>query len=109
MVGATMANQSFGDVILFFLFGVLGYVFKHADWPRVPLIMGLIMGKLAEQYLFLSTNLHGIKWLTDRPIVWVIGVAIVAVVVVPAVKRAIIAKKNKETQPAQSSISGGDD
>ena len=109
MVGATMANQSFGDVILFFIFGVLGYVFKHADWPRVPLIMGLIMGKLAEQYLFLSTNLHGFKWLTDRPIVWVIAVVIVAVVVVPAIKRAWYSNKRQQGVSTRQSTLAEDD
>ena len=109
LVGATMANQSFGDVVLFFLFGVFGYVFKHADWPRVPLIMGLIMGKLAEQYLFLSTNLHGFKWLTDRPIVWVIGAVTIAVVVVPTIRRYRKTNLIDDNQPANQSVSGEDD
>ncbi|WP_417721418.1 tripartite tricarboxylate transporter permease [Salipiger sp.] len=73
LVGATMEHQSFGDVLVFLVMGLFGYLFKHADWPRVPLIMGLIMGGLAERYLFLSVNLHGWGALTDRPLVWVIG------------------------------------
>ncbi|MCR8724533.1 tripartite tricarboxylate transporter permease [Frigidibacter sp. ROC022] len=73
LVGATMESRSFGDVIVFAVAGLLGYVFKHTDWPRVPLIMGLIMGGLAERYLFLSYNLHGWGWLTERPLVWLIA------------------------------------
>jgi len=109
LVGATMANQSFGDVVLFLAFGVFGYVTKHADWPRVPLIMGLIMGKLAEQYLFLAINLHGFKWLTDRPIVWVIAAITLAVVVIPAIKRHRKANSLKNSPPVDQSVSGGDD
>jgi putative tricarboxylic transport membrane protein len=89
LVGATMENRSFGDVIVFALAGLFGYVFKHTDWPRVPLIMGLIMGGLAERYLFLSVNLHGFGWLTDRPLVWVIAALIVvSVFMPPVIKRA---------------------
>lgn len=87
LVGSTMANQSFGDVVLFACFGFLGYLFKHTDWPRVPLIMGLIMGGLAERYLFLSVDLHGFGWLTERPLVWVIGLVTFGAVFMPPIMR----------------------
>jgi len=87
LIGATMENRSFGDVLVFFLAGLFGYLFKHFDWPRVPLIMGMIMGALAERYLFLSINLHGTKWLTDRPLVWVIAAVIFLSIGMPAIMR----------------------
>lgn len=87
IVGAVMTRESFGDVVVFLIAGSLGYLFKHADWPRVPLIMGLIMGGLAERYLFLSINLHGWAWLTDRPLVWVIGfITFVSVLLKPLMR-----------------------
>lgn len=98
LVGATMANRSFGDVMVFVAFGVLGYLFKHTDWPRVPLIMGLIMGALAERYLFLAVNLHGFKWLTDRPLVWVIGLVTFVSVFLPPILRKYRSIKQKRTE-----------
>ena len=49
--------------------------------------MGLIMGALAERYLFLSVDLHGSRWLTERPLVWVIGVITFVSVFLPPILR----------------------
>jgi hypothetical protein len=35
----------------------------QTDWPRPPLILGLVLGKLAEQNLFLSIDNYGLEWL----------------------------------------------
>jgi hypothetical protein len=35
----------------------------QTDWPRPPLILGLVLGKLAEQNLFLSVDNYGMEWL----------------------------------------------
>ena len=96
LVGANMANRSFGDVLVFLCFGALGYLLKHTDWPRVPLIKGLIMGGLAERYLFLSVNLHGFGWLTERPLVWVIGIVTFVSVFLPAIMRSYRASQAKK-------------
>ena len=106
LVGSTMANQSFGDVILFMCFGFFGYLFKHTDWPRVPLIMGLIMGGLAERYLFLSVDLHGMGWLTERPLVWVIGLVTFGSVFMPPMVR-YYRRRKSETKPVPAAA--GDD
>ncbi len=105
LTGATMANQSFGDVALFLCFGFLGYLFKHTDWPRVPLIMGLIMGGLAEKYLFLSFDLHGATWLWNRPLVWVIALVIFLSVFFPPMLRHYRAKRQGKTG-APAKVSG---
>ena len=58
--------------------------------------MGLIMGGLAERYLFLSVNLHGFGWLTERPLVWVIGlVTFVSVFLPPIMRKYRSVRKNR--------------
>ena len=83
IVGASFTRLSFGDIIVFVLAGTLGYVFKHADWPRVPLVMGLIMGRIAEPYLFSTIDRYGYEWLYTRPIVMVLIVFICMVLSAP--------------------------
>ncbi len=83
IVGASFTRLSFGDIIVFVLAGTLGYVFKHADWPRVPLIMGLIMGRIAEPYLFSTMDRYGYEWLYTRPIVAVLIIFIFLVLAAP--------------------------
>jgi putative tricarboxylic transport membrane protein len=86
VVGATLATRDVGDVVVFGLFGLLGYVFKRADWPRVPLLIGMVLGNLAETYLFISISRYGLAWLWQRPIVLVILLFIAFTLVLPLVR-----------------------
>ncbi|MDX2446716.1 MAG: tripartite tricarboxylate transporter permease [Desulfobacterales bacterium] len=78
LVGATMATMDFGDVIIFAFFGALGYLFKRTDWPRVPLIIGIVLGDLVERFLFISVDAYGFSWLWSRPIVVIVEIFIIA-------------------------------
>jgi putative tricarboxylic transport membrane protein len=62
-VGAFAENNTFGDVVTMLVFGALGWVMVQTDWPRPPLILGLVLGKLAEQNLFLTIDNYGMEWL----------------------------------------------
>jgi hypothetical protein len=62
-LGAFAEKNMFEDLILVLLFGVLGWVMQRVDWPRPPLILGLVLGPLAENRLFLSTGNYGLAWL----------------------------------------------
>jgi TctA family transporter len=63
-IGAFAENNAFGDVVVMLFFGALGWVMVQTDWPRPPLILGLVLGKLAEQNLFLTIDNYGIEWLS---------------------------------------------
>jgi len=62
-IGAFAENNAFGDVVTMLVFGALGWVMVQTDWPRPPLILGLVLGGLAEQNLFLSIDNYGMDWL----------------------------------------------
>ena len=68
-LGAFAEKNAFEDLYLVLLFGVLGWVMEKLHWPRPPLILGLVLGPLAENRLFLSTDNYGAEWLF-RP--WVL-------------------------------------
>ncbi|MBI3077614.1 MAG: tripartite tricarboxylate transporter permease [Deltaproteobacteria bacterium] len=65
-LGAFAEKNAFEDLILVMLFGALGWVMERLNWPRPPLLLGLVLGPLAENYLFLSVDLYGAAWLA-RP------------------------------------------
>jgi TctA family transporter len=79
--GFTSSNQ-FGDVWVTLAFGALGWIMVVFDWPRPPLVLGLVLGKLAENYLFLSSSRYGLDWLA-RPTVLVGFAIIVAAILYP--------------------------
>ena len=81
VVGANMATNTFADLIVFLAAGVVGYVMKHTGWPRVPLIIGLVLGALVETNFVITSQIYGYSWLWERPIVLVVGVVCVLTIV----------------------------
>jgi hypothetical protein len=53
-------------MIIVLFFGALGWVMEKLDWPRPPVLLGLVLGPLSENRLFLSTDNYGLAW-THRP------------------------------------------
>lgn len=84
-LGAFAEKNTFEDLILVLIFGVLGWVLMRLNWPRPPLILGLVLGPLAENRLFLSTDNYGLAWLL-RPGVLLIGCLTLAGAFYPILK-----------------------
>src|SRR5271157_1303388 len=62
-LGAFAEKNAFPDLILVLIFGTFGWVLEKLRWPRPPLILGLVLGGLAESRLFLSMGNYGLAWL----------------------------------------------
>ena len=71
LIGAYQATRDIGDIIVLLVFSVLGWAMKRFNWSRAPVLLGLVLGGLVEQYLFISTSRYGFDWL-ERPGVMVI-------------------------------------
>jgi putative tricarboxylic transport membrane protein len=78
VLGAQKTTGTMGDLYLLFGLGLLGWMMKHADWPRAPALVGFVLAAPMEQYFWLSNQLHGWSWLV-RPGVLVLG----AVILIP--------------------------
>jgi putative tricarboxylic transport membrane protein len=81
-VGAFAEKNVFEDLAVVLAFGGLGWVMARLGWPRPPLLLGLVLGPLAENKLFLSTDNYGAAWLV-RPGVLALMAVIVAGLAVP--------------------------
>jgi TctA family transporter len=87
-LGGFAEKNALEDLLIVLFFGLLGWVFIKLDWPRPPLLLGLVLGPLMENRLFLSTDNYGASWL------WRPGVLILAALALfgplyPIVKRAL--------------------
>lgn len=51
VIGAYALNKNYFDVIVMFVAGCLGFVFRRMDFPLGPLILGLLLGKMCESYM----------------------------------------------------------
>jgi putative tricarboxylic transport membrane protein len=57
-LGAYALRNDMADVWLTMLFGVLGYAMRRYDLPIPPMVMGIILGPMAEQYFLTSMVSH---------------------------------------------------
>jgi len=76
-LGAFAEKNTFQDLILVLVFGALGWVMQRLKWSRPPLILGLVLGPLAENRLFLSTDNYGLAWLWRPGVLVLIGLTLV--------------------------------
>src|SRR5882672_959990 len=81
-IGSYTSNSHYADLLVTLVFGGVGYLMVRAGWPRSPFVLGLVLGKIAENYLYISVARYEAAWLT-RPVVLVLIAIAVAVIVYP--------------------------
>jgi putative tricarboxylic transport membrane protein len=74
-VAAFEGAHDWGDLYSIMVFGVVGWIMKRLEWPRPPMVLGIVVGGIFERYLFISTSLYGAAWMA-RPAVIVIFVLV---------------------------------
>jgi TctA family transporter len=79
-LAAYQSTTDWGDLVALLGFSLIGVSMKRFGWPRPPLIVGIVLQRLAETYFFLTTKLYGFSWLT-RPVVIVLFILIVWTIV----------------------------
>jgi len=84
-LGAFAEKNAFEDMLVVLFFGGLGWIMEKLEWPRPPVLLGLVLGPLAENRLFLSTDNYGAAWL-GRPGVMIIFAVTLFGVFYPMIK-----------------------
>jgi len=101
LLGAFALRNDMADVWIMALFGILGYFMRRYELPIPPLILGLILGPLAESY-FLTTLIGAENDFTvffRRPVSACLMIISVALLLMPALRN--IGKKGKGTSEAK--------
>ena len=88
-VGAYGMRQSAFDVFLLYVIGAVGVVMRRFDFPTAPVVIGMILGPLAEAQLRNAMSIGEGKWTVflDRPVSVFLLVVIAAVLVLPRLAR----------------------
>jgi len=86
-LGAYGIRQSWFDLLLLFVIGVLGMAMRRFDFPTAPVIVGMILGPIAEKQLRNALSISQGDWsiFVTQPISATILAMTVAVVVIPRV------------------------
>jgi len=86
LFGGFASNPSAETAVVMLSFGALGYLMMRCEWPRVPLLIGFVLGGLAENFLFLSVASYGAAFLL-RPLTLILLLLLLAVIVFGFVRR----------------------
>jgi putative tricarboxylic transport membrane protein len=73
------------DVVCAVSFGLLGYLMKRYDWPRIPLLIAFALAPLLEANLYLTMRLHELERIDfwSRPLVLLLLLMTVANIALP--------------------------
>lgn len=98
-MGAYTAQNSMNDILVMLASTAIGVIAIRWDWPRVPLLLGVVLGGLVERYLFLSYSVDGWSWLNDPSIV-VMGL----IILFTAVGAPLLQRRKARRQAAQGAV-----
>lgn len=101
IVGAYAINNSVTDVWVMVAFGLIGYLLRKTGFPPAPVVLGLILGSIAEQGLRQSIDLAQgdvIGYYLSRPISVVLIILILLSVLSPLLIRYF---KNRGSRPQE--------
>ena len=89
-LGAYALKNDMADVWLTMLFGILGFCMRRYDLPIPPLVMGIILGPMAEQFFLTSmvANQNDLTVFVTRPMSAVILAIAALMIVWPLLRRA---------------------
>jgi len=85
-VGAYAPEQSMLDVVATFIFALFGYAAKHLGYNRAAIILGFVLGKLAETYFLISLNSYGVSFAL-RPVCIILILIMIATIGAEFIRR----------------------
>lgn len=94
-IGAFTEHNNIGDLVTLLIFGGLGYLMVRCSWPRAPLVLGFVLGEIAETNFYISTTRYGLSWLY-HPVVLILIVLTVIFVAYPHLRYYL---KQAESEP----------
>ena len=102
IIGSFACNNRVFDVVLMFLFGVLGFVMKKHDYPTAPMVLAIVLGGMMDSNFrrtvsLLESEEHKIAYLFSSPITVVLFICVIVTLVlsIPQTKK-LIAKFRKK-------------
>lgn len=79
ILSAFQETRHWTAVPIVLTFASLGFVMKYFRWPRPPLVLGFILGKIVEQNMLTAISLYGVVGVLERPLT--VGLIVAAVII----------------------------
>ncbi len=110
MLGVYTVNNSVFDIYLVIVFGVIGYLMKKFGFDPGPMVLAFVLGTLIESSTRQSLLIFGgdPTGFVSRPISGTIFAAILAVLLVPLVRKVFRVRRGDSQPPAATTAAGTD-
>lgn len=96
MVGTYAVSNSVFDVVLMFVFGLLGLVMRRFGFPPGPLVLGLILGPLAEANLRRALLIDSFGGLFTSPIAMILLAVSLLALLAPSIRARMKGRSKRE-------------
>src|ERR671918_81565 len=97
-LGSFAVQNSFGDMMMVLIFGMLGWLMVKFDWQRPPLLLGLVLGGIAENNLFIASRIYGYSWLLHP------GVLVIALITLVGMFYPVLSARFKRPRESEDQI-----
>jgi putative tricarboxylic transport membrane protein len=106
----SLSNNPF-DIVVMIAFGVLGFAMKRLDFSAAGLILGLVLGPLAEKSLRQSLTLSRGDWsiFFTRPVAGVLMVLALSALLWPLARKALIRRSVLPGAVDEPQYTGGEE
>ena len=106
-MGAYAVNAQPFDLFLLLVLGLLGFAMRRFGLPILPLIIGVILGPLAEKHGRRALQLSGgdISGLIGGPVAWVCYAIIAVVILWPLIAKLLPSKRGSDHDRTPTEVS----
>ena len=103
LVGVWGVSTSWWDLLIMLIIGLLGYIMRVYDFPIAPVLIGLILGPMAETNLrrALSISQGDLMTFVSSPVSAVLLACAAAFILVPPIMRLLKSKESKHRATAR--------
>jgi putative tricarboxylic transport membrane protein len=104
-VGVYGMRQSAFDLVLLYAVGLLGVLMRRFDFPTAPVVVGMILGPLAEAQLRNALSIGEGSWTVflQRPMSVALLVVVVAILLLPRIAKRFGKRVRADEQATVSS------
>ncbi len=87
VIGAFAVRNSLFDVLCCFGFGLVGWILKRYNYPLAPVILGMVLGSIAETNFRRAIMMDGASVFVTRPITFILLLLALLSFIIPLLKR----------------------
>ena len=94
-VGVFTTDNNIFNMWIMFVFGIIGYLMKKHAWPRIPLVVALLLGGGIELNLRITAQLHALGRvdLWARPLLLVLVLLVLVNLALPWLRASSAARQ----------------